>query len=148
MKWNDLLPFLTFGGILIFGGWLAHSRLHHGHIGGVGAVLFGIAFPLFGAITFFDGRLLPRLGVFVKTVMLLIAWGLLTYNDFINGNIGSVLILGIVLILVGIPMLFEDQPTVKGTIQHRLKHTQSIGIVAALAFLSMLLLWLFLQNHL
>ena len=148
MKWNDLLPFITFGGILILGGWLAHLRLHHGNIGGVGAVLFGIAFPLFGAIFLFDGRLLPQLGVFVKATMLLIAWGLFTHNDLIKGNIGNVLILSIVLILVGVPMLFENEPTVKGTIQHRLKHTQSIGIVAALAFLSMLLLWLFLQNHL
>ena len=80
--------------------------------------------------------------------MLLIAWGLFTHNDLIKGNIGNVLILSIVLILVGVPMLFENEPTVKGTIQHRLKHTQSIGNFAALAFLSMLLLWLFLKNHL
>lgn len=146
MKWNDLLPFLTFGGILIFGGWLAYSRFHHGNIGGVGAVLFGIAFPLFGAISLFDGRLLPRLGVFVKATMLLIAWGLLTHNDLIKGDIGNVLILSIILILVGVPMLFENEPTIKGAIRHRLKHIQSIGIFAALAFLTVLLLWLFLAR--
>ena len=67
MKWNDLLPFLTFGGILILGGWLAHLRFHHGNIGGVGAVLFGIAFPLFGAIFLFDGRLLASTRSFRKS---------------------------------------------------------------------------------
>lgn len=146
MKWNDLLPLLTFGGMLIVGGWLAYSRFHHGNIGGVGAVLFGIAFPLFGAISLFDGRLLPRLGVFVKATMLLIAWSLFTLHDLIKGNTGNVLILSIILILVGVPMLFEDEPTVKGTIRHRLKHTRSIGIFAALAFLTGLLLWLFFKD--
>ena len=146
MKWNHLVPLLTFGGILIFGGWFAYYRFHHGNTDGVGAILIGIAFPLFGAIALFDGRLLPRLGVFVKAMMLLITWGLLTYNDFIHGNIESALILGIVLILVGVPMLFEDEPLVKGTIRPWLKHTQSIGIFAALAFLTALLLWLFFKD--
>ena len=142
MKWNHLVALLTFGGLLIFGGWFAYYRFHHGDTDVVGAILIGIAFPLFGAIVLFDGRLLPRLGIFVKAMILLITWGLLAYNDFINGDIGSVLILGIVLILVGVPMLFEGEPPVKGTIRPRLKHIQSIGIFAALAFLTVLLLWL------
>ena len=91
MKWKNLLPLLTFGCILIFGGCFAYYRFHHGNINGVGAILLGIAFPLFGAISLFDGRLLPRLGVFVKAMMLLITWGLLTHNDLIKGNTGNIL---------------------------------------------------------
>ena len=146
MKWKNLLRLLTFGCILIFGGCFAYYRFHHGNINGVGAILLGIAFPLFGAISLFDGRLLPRLGVFVKAMMLLITWGLLTHNDLIKGITGNILILSIVLILVGVPKLFEDKPLVNGTTRPWLKYIQSIGIFAALAFLAVMLLWLFLKG--
>ena len=68
--------------LLIFGGYFAYTRFHHGDIDGVGAIRMGIAFPLFGAIAFFDGRLLPRLRIFVQAMMLLITWGVIDLQRF------------------------------------------------------------------
>ena len=132
--------------LLIFGGYFAYTRFHHGDIDGVGAIWMGIAFPLFGAIAFFDGRLLPRLRIFVKAMMLLIAWGLLTYSDFINGNIRSAMILSIVLILAGVPMLFEDKPSAKKTMRPSLRHIRYTGIVASLVLITVLLLLAFVRS--
>ena len=105
-----------------------------------GAIRTGIACILFGAIALFDGRLLPRLRTFVKAMMLLIAWGLLAYSDFMNGDIGSALILGIALIVVGITILFQDKPIVKKTIRPGLRPTPYIGVVVALTVVMLLLL--------
>ncbi len=95
--------------LLIFGGLLTYI-FRDGNTDGASVTRMGIAFILLGAIALFDGRLLPRLGVFVKAMMLLIAWGLWAYSDFMNGNIGSALILGIALTVVGILMLSQDMP--------------------------------------
>ena len=95
--------------LLIFGGLLTYI-FRDGNTDGASAIRMGIAFILFGAIVLSDGILLPQLKTFVKAMMLLIAWGLLAYSDFMNGDIGSALILGITLTVVGILMLSQDTP--------------------------------------
>ena len=93
--------------LLIFGGLLTYI-FRDGNTDGASVIRMGIAFILFGAITLFDGRLLPRPRIFVKAMMLLIAWGLLAYSDFMNGDIGSAFILGITLTVVGLLTLPQD----------------------------------------
>lgn len=120
--------------LLIFGGYFAYIRFDSGYTNGVDAILMGIAFPLFGAIRLFDGKLVPRLRIFVKTMILLATWGLLTYTYFINGNIRNATILSIVLILVGIPMLFDDEPS-----RPWLRPLSYIGVVIALIIILLLI---------
>ena len=99
--------------LLIFGGLLTYI-FRDGNTDGASVIRMGIAFILlFGAITLFDGILLLRLRIFVKAMMLLIAWGLLAYSDFMNGDIGSAFILGITLTVVGLLTLSQDTPVVK-----------------------------------
>ena len=119
--------------LLIFGVYFAYTTLKSGYTDGVGAIRMVIAFPLFGAIRLFDGKLAPRLRIFVKAMMLLATWGLLTYTYFINGNIRNAILLSIVLILVGIPMLFDDKPS-----RPWLRPLSGIGVV--IAFIIILLL--------
>ena len=120
--------------LLIFGGYFAYIRFDSGYTDGVGAIRMGIAFPLFGAIGLFDGRLVPRLRVFVRAMMLLATWGLLTYTDFINGNIRNAIIFSIMLILVGIPRLFDDNPS-----RPWLRPLPYIGMVIVLIIILLLL---------
>lgn len=129
--------------LLIFGVLLTYI-FHDRNTDGASVIRMGIAFILFGAIVFFDGRLLPRLRIFVKAMMLLIAWGLLAYSDFMNGDIGSALILGIVLTVVGILTLPQDTPLVKkkNTTLIRLRSTPYIRMIFSLVPLTVLLLWL------
>ena len=98
--------------LLIFGGLLTYI-FHDGNTDGASVIRMGIAFIPFGVITLFDGILLPRLSIFVKAMMLPIVWGLLAYSNFMNGDIGGALILGITLTVVGLLTLPQDTPCVK-----------------------------------
>ena len=130
MKSQHIVPIC----LLIFGGYFAYTGFDSGYTNGVDAILMGVAFPLFGAIRLLDGKLAPRLRIFVKAMMLLAAWGLLTHTYFINGKIRNALILSVVLILVGIPMLFDDEPS-----RPWLRPLSYIGIVIALIIIFLLI---------
>ena len=55
------------------------------------------------------------------------------------------MILSIVLILVGVPTLFEDKPSAKKTMRPSLRHIRYIGIVASLVLITVLLLLAFVR---
>ena len=127
--------------LLIYGGLLAYIIFRHGDTDGASAIRMGIAFILFGAIGFFDGRLLSRLRVSVKAMMLLTSWGLLAYRDFMNGEIGSAFIIGIVWIVVGFSILFEGEPLVKEIAGPRLNPYIGMDVSSVVLIVVLLLLF-------
>ena len=112
--------------LLIFGGLFAYLRFDDGDING--AIRTGIIFTLLGIFAFFyDGKLRTRLRPVVIALPVILV-GLMAYRDFMNGNIASAIIAGIVLILGGILTLFQDTSFVKEKIRLGLRPIPYIGV--------------------
>lgn len=123
---------------LILGGLLAYTRFHHGDMGG--AIRTGILFALLGIVTFFyTGKVRDRLRS-VVIVLPVILVGLMAYKDFVNGDMISVIIASIVLILGGILTLFQDTPFIKEKIRPCLRSIPYIGL-AVMFIITLLLLF-------
>ena len=123
---------------LIFGGLLAYTRFHHGDTGD--AIRTGILFALLGVFAFFyAGKVRARLRP-VVIVLPVILVGLMAYKDFVNGNMISVIIASIVLILGGILTLFQDIPFIKEKIRPWLRPIPYIGL-AVMFIITLLLLF-------
>ena len=126
---------------LICGGLFAYIRFENGDTNG--AIRTGIIFALLAIIMFFLGRLQPRLRSLGVNLIVLIVLGVSAYRDFMAGDIVSVIILGILMILGIVLTLFQDTPFVKEKIQPWLKPASRIGMVVSLVALIALLLLLF-----
>ena len=126
---------------LICGGFFAYIRFEDGDT--TGAIRTGIIFALLAIIMFFLGRLQPRLRSLGVNLIVLIVLGVSAYRDFMAGDIASVIILGILMILGIVLTLFQDTPFVKEKIQPWLKPASRIGMVVSLVALIALLLLLF-----
>ena len=105
--------------LLICGGLFAYIRFENGDTNG--AIRTGIIFTLLAIIMFFLGRLQPRLRSLGVNLVVLIFLGISAYRDFMAGDIGSVIILGILMILGIVLTLFQDTPFVKKKIGPWLK---------------------------
>jgi hypothetical protein len=127
---------------LICGGLFAYIRFEDGDT--TGAIRTGIIFTLLAIIMFFLGRLQPRLRSLGVTLIVLIILGVSAYQDFMAGDIASVIVLGILMILAVVPTLFQDTPFVKEKIGPWFKPTSHTGGVLPLVVLIVLLLLLFL----
>ena len=127
--------------LLIYGGLFAYITLDNGDT--ARAIRMGIFCTLLGVFSFFSGRLQPRLRSIGVTVILLIALGISAYWDFIAGDIWSVIILGILMISVVVPTLFQDTPFVKEKMGPWLKPTPHTGGIVPFIALILLLLLLF-----
>ena len=130
---------------LIFGGLFAYIRFEDGDTNG--AIRTGIIFTLLGVFSFFSGRLQPRLRSLGVTLIVLIILGVSAYQDFMAGDIASVIVLGILMILAVVPTLFQDTPFVKEKIGPWFKPTSHTGgivplvpLVALIALIVLLLL--------
>ena len=126
---------------LICGGLFAYIRFEDGDT--TGAIRTGIIFALLAIIMFFLGRLQPRLRSLGVNLIVLIVLGVSAYRDFMAGDIASVIILGILMILGIVLTLFQDTPFVKEKIQPWLKPASRIGMVVSIVALIALLLLLF-----
>ena len=126
---------------LICGGLFAYIRFEDGDT--TGAIRTGIIFALLAIIMFFLGRLQPRLRSLGVNLIVLIVLGVSAYRDFMAGDIASVIILGILMILGIVLTLFQDTPFVKEKIQPWLKPASRIGMVVSIIALIALLLLLF-----
>ena len=131
--------------LLIFGGLFVYLRLEDGEI--ERAIRMGIFFTLLGIFAFFSGRLQPRLRFLGVNLLLLIVLGVATYQDFIAGDIISVIIQGVlmsILIISAVALtLFQDKPFYKEKIAPWLEPTPHTGLVDSLVPLIVLLLLLF-----
>ena len=130
--------------LLICGGLFAYIRFENGDTNG--AIRTGIIFTLLAIIMFFLGRLQPRLRSLGVNLVVLIFLGISAYRDFMAGDIGSVIILGILMILGIVLTLFQDTPFVKKKIGPWLKPTSHTGGGVPLVALIVLLLLLFLAR--
>ena len=126
---------------LILGGLFAYIKFNDGDTNG--AIRSGIIFALLGVIMFFLGRLRLRLRTLGVTVILLIVLGVSAYRDFMAGDIGGVIILGVLMILAVVMVSIENTPFYKEKIGPWLKPTADIGMGISLAALIVLLLLLF-----
>ena len=126
---------------LICGGLFAYIRFEDGDT--TGAIRTGIIFALLAIIMFFLGRLQPRLRSLGVTLIVLIVVGVSAYRDFMAGDIVSVIILGILMILGIVLTLFQDTPFVKEKIQPWLKPVSRIGMVVSFVALIVVMLLLF-----
>ena len=123
--------------LLVFGGLSAYIRFDDGNTSG--AIRTAIIFALLGIFVFFyDGkvRALFRPVVIALPVILV---GFMAYRDFMNGDLVSAIIAGIVLILGGILTLFQDTPFVKEKIRPWLRPIPYIGLVVVLIITLLLL---------
>ena len=128
--------------LLIFGGLFAYLRFDTGDTDG--AIRTCIIFAILGVFLFFLGRLQPRIRSLGLNLIILIVLGVSAYRDFMAGDIGSAIILGILMILAVVPTLFQDTPFVKEKIGPWFKPTSHTGGVVPLVALILLLLLLFL----
>ena len=128
--------------LLIYGGLFVYLTLDDGET--ERAIRMGIFFTLLGVFSFFSGRLQPRLRTLGVTLIILIILGVSAYQDFMAGDIASVIVLGILMILAVVPTLFQDTPFVKEKIGPWLKPTSHTGGVVPLVALIVVLLLLFL----
>ena len=128
--------------LLIYGGLFVYLTLDNGEI--ERAIRMGIFFTLLGVFSFFSGRLQPRLRSLGVTLIILIILGVSAYHDFMAGDIASLIVLGILMILAVVPTLFQDTPFVKEKIGPWFKPTSHTGGVLPLVVLIVLLLLLFL----
>ena len=128
--------------LLIYGGLFVYLTLDDGET--ERAIRMGIFFTLLGGFSFFSGRLQPRLRSLGFTLILLIILGVSAYRDFMAGDIASVIVLGILMILAVVPTLFQDTPFVKEKIGPWFKPTSHTGGIVPLVALIVLLLLLFL----
>ena len=128
--------------LLIYGGLFVYLTLDDGET--ERAIRMGIFFTLLGVFSFFSGRLQPRLRTLGVTLIILIILGVSAYQDFMAGDIASVIVLGILMILAVVPTLFQDTPFVKEKIGPWFKPTSHTGGVVPLVALILLLLLLFL----
>ena len=127
--------------LFICGGLFAYIRFEDGDTSG--AIRTGIIFTLLAIIMFFLGRSQPRLRSLGVNLVVLIFLGISAYRDFMAGDIGSVIILGILMILGIVLTLFQDTPFVKNKIEPWLKPVTRIGMVFSIVALIALLLLLF-----
>ena len=97
MKRHQIVALLC----LIFGGLLAYARFDSGDIGG--AIRTGIIFALFGIFMSFSGRMQPRFRSLGLNLIVLTGLGILTYRDFMSGDIVS----GIILIALTIAVILQ-----------------------------------------
>ena len=116
--------------LLIYGGLFVYLTLDDGET--ERAIRMGIFFTLLGVFSFFSGRLQPRLRSLGVTLIVLIFSGISAYWDFMAGDIASVIVLGILMILAVVPTLFQDTPFVKEKIGPWLKPTSHTGGVVPL----------------
>ena len=130
--------------LLICGGLFVYLTLDNGET--ERAIRMGIIFTLLGVFSFFSGRLQPRLRSLGVTLIVLIILGVSAYQDFMAGDIASVIVLGILMILAVVPTLFQDTPFVKEKIGPWFKPTSHTGGVVPLVALIVLLLLLFLRR--
>ena len=128
--------------LLIYGGLFIYLTLDDGET--ERAIRMGIFFTLLGVFSFFSGRLQPRLRSLGVTLIILIILGVSAYRDFMAGDIASLIVLGILMILAVVPTLFQDTPFVKEKIGPWFKPTSHTGGVLPLVVLIVLLLLLFL----
>ena len=128
--------------LLIYGGLFVYLTLDDGET--ERAIRMGIFFTLLGGFSFFSGRLQPRLRSLGFTLILLIILGVSAYRDFMAGDIASVIVLGILMILAVVPTLFQNTPFVKEKIGPWFKPTSHTGGIVPLVALIVLLLLLFL----
>ena len=127
--------------LLIFGGLFAYLRFNTGDTDG--AIRTAIIFAILGVFLFFFGRLQPRLRSLIVNVILLIVVGVSAYRDFIAGDMVSVVILGILMILGIVMVFFQNKPLIKNDIEPWLKPVSRIGLVVSFLALVVLLLLLF-----
>ena len=127
--------------LLICGGLFAYLRFDTGDTHG--AIRTAIIFAILGVLLFFFGRLQPRLRSLGLNLILLIIVGVSAFRDFMAGDMVSVIILGILIILGIAIMLFQNKPDVKNNIESWLKPVSRIGLVVSFLALIVLLLLLF-----
>ena len=126
--------------LLICGGLFAYIRFDDGDT--EGAIRTGIIFTLLAIILFFLERLQPRLRSLGVNLIILIVVGVSAYRDFMDGDMVSVVILGV--LMLGIVLnLFQDRPLVKNNIEPWLKPVSRTGLVVSFFVLVVLLLLLF-----
>ena len=127
--------------LLIFGGLFAYLRFYTGDTDG--AIRTAIIFAVLGVLLFFFGRLQPRLRSLGLNLILLIVVGVSAYRDFMDGDMVSVVILGILMILGIVMVFFQNKPLIKNNIEPWLKPVSRIGLVVSFLVLVVLLLLLF-----
>lgn len=107
-----------------------------------GAIRWAITLYLFGTIIFFYEKL-PSWLRFIVVALPVIGIGYIAYIHFRDGNIVLALVTCIALIMVGVPMLNRDKPSVKETLRPWLEPVPYIGIIVSLVSLVVWLLMLF-----
>lgn len=126
--------------LLIFGGLFAYLRFDTGDTDG--AIRTAIIFAILGVLLFFFGRLQPRLRSLGLNLILLIVAGVSAYQDFMDGDMVSVILLGILMLGI-VVVLFQNKPHVKNNIEPWLKPITRIELVISFLALVVLLLLLF-----
>ena len=126
--------------LLIFGGLFAYLRFYTGDTDG--AIRTAIIFAILGVLLFFFGRLQPRLRSLGLNLILLIVAGVSAYQDFMDGDMVSVILLGILMLGI-VVVLFQNKPHVKNNIEPWLKPITRIELVISFLALVVLLLLLF-----
>ena len=126
--------------LLIFGGLFAYLRFHTGDTDG--AIRTAIIFAILGVLLFFFERLQPRLRSLGLNLILLIVAGVSAYQDFMAGDMVSVILLCILMLGI-VVVLFQNKPHVKNNIEPWLKPVTPIGMVISFLALVVLLLLLF-----
>ena len=106
------------------------------------AIQYIIIFYLFGTVIFFYEKL-PRWLRLIVVVLPVIGVGYTAYIHFLQGNIVLAVITCLALIMVGIPVLNRDKPSVKETLRPWLEPVPYVGIVVSLVSLVVWLLLLF-----
>ena len=126
--------------LLIFGGYIAHTRFRDGDMDG--AIRTGIIFALFGVFAFFYRGKLRTWSKPVVIALPVVLVGLMAYySDFMNGNTASAIIAGIVLILGGVLTLFQDKPFVKEKVRTWVRPIPYIALVVLFVMMLFLLFW-------
>ena len=129
--------------LLVFGGLFAYLRFYTGDTDG--AIRTAIIFAVLGVLLFFFGRLQPRLRSLGLNLILLIVMGVSAYRDFMDGDMVSVILLGILMLGI-VAVLFQNKPHVKNNIEPWLKPVTRIGmLISFLALVALLLLLFFLR---
>ena len=103
------------------------------------AIRWAIMLYLFGTIIFFYEKL-PTWFRPIVIVLPVIGAGYIAYVHFVSGNIVLTFVTCFAVIIVGVPMLNRDKPTVPDALRPWLKPAPYVGIVVSLVSLVVWLL--------
>ena len=125
---------------LILGGLFAYIRFDDGDTNG--AIQIATLLTLLGVTLFFLGKLPSRL---IPLVIFLFVLGLSAHGKFMDGDIGSAVVGGILMILAVVLTLFENTSFIKEKIQPWLEPTSRVEmIVSFIVLTAVMLLFAFL----